>query len=413
MQRIRSLDRRLVAAARDIKILSRLTWPAQIGDQFLADWRRDSPKLPEPPIEPIDLSAQRRELGAIADTCDASHPLEDFLLRTARSYRRAAELIEARGTARFSELSVLLYGSARDPVTPSGTLSTEAAARRLLQLTDSFAQSCSHRDADYCLLAETVAEELRRALNAVFVDRPVTVVLDAGLAAKAAAGADRIRIRANTCFAHIDVPQLIHHEAMVHTLTARNGKLQPLLTSFELGAPRTTRTQEGLALFAELITNSIDVGRLRRIAARCVAVGMATDGGNFIDVFRFFLTCGQTDIEAYASSTRVFRGGDPRGGVPFTKDVVYLQGLAQVHAFLRDAVRSERFDDALRIFSGRMHLGDVERLRPFFDDGTIAPPHYRPPWVNQHSTLVAFLLYAGFADLLGLHTMVAPQEDGA
>lgn len=198
---------------------------------------------------------------------------------------------------------------------------------------------------------------------------------------------------------------------MVHTLTARNGRLQPLMTSFELGAPRTTRTQEGLALFAELITNSIDVGRLRRIAARSVAVGMATDGADFVDVFRFFLTCGQTDFEAYASAYRVFRGGNPRGGVPFTKDVVYLQGLATVHAFLRDAVRNERFDDGLRIFSGRMRLGDVERLRPFFADGTIAAPRYRPPWVNERSTLVAFLLYAGFADVLGLHTMATPPED--
>ena len=411
MKRIRELDQQLVAAARDIKVLSRLTWPTQVGDQFLADWRRGSAKLPELSVEPVDLSEQRQALGAIADTCDASHPLEDFLLRTARSYMRAAELIEARGTARFGQISALLYGSARDPITPGGSFSTEAAARRLLELTDGYAQSCSHRDADYCLLAETVADELRRALNAVFVDDPVTVVLDAGLAAKAAAGARRIRVRANTCYSHIDVQQLIHHEAMVHTLTARNGKLQPLLTSFELGAPRTTRTQEGLALFAELITNSIDVGRLRRIAARSVAVGMATDGANFIDVFQFFLTCGQTDFEAYASSSRVFRGGDPRGGVPFTKDVVYLQGLAQVHAFLRDAVRSNRFDDGLRIFSGRMRLGDIERLRPFFDDGTIAPPHYRPTWANQHSTLVAFLLYAGFADILGLHTMAAPQPD--
>ena len=35
-----------------------------------------------------------------------------------------------------------------------------------------------------------------------------------------------------------------------------------------LGAPRTTRTQEGLATFAEIITGAIDISRLRRIALR-------------------------------------------------------------------------------------------------------------------------------------------------
>ena len=411
-ERVRGLDRRLVAAARSIKVLSRLTWPATIGEQFLADWRRGCPSIPKPPIEPVDLANQRRELDGIAAECDASHPLEDFLRRTARSYSRAAELIEARGTRRFRDISILLYGSASDPVTPGGAFSTEAAAQRLLQLTAGYVESCGHRDDDYCLLATTVAEELRRAVDAVFVDEPVAIVLDPSLVAKAAAGASRIRLRDKTCFSRADVKQLIHQEAMVHTLTARNGKLQPLLTSLELGAPRTTRTQEGLALFAELITNSIDVGRLRRIAARCVAVGMASNGANFVEVFRFFLSCGQTDLEAYASAGRVFRGGDPNGGVAFTKDVVYLQGLARVHAFLRDAVRSGRFDDGLRIFSGRLRLGDIERLRPCFDDGTIIAPHYRPAWVHEQSTLVAFLLYAGFADILDLHSLAAPTEDG-
>ena len=66
----------------------------------------------------------------------------------------------------------------------------------------------------------------------------------------------------------MDIHQLIQHEGFVHMLTAINGRSQPNLGSLGLNAPRTTRSQEGLATFGELITRSIDLGRLRRIALR-------------------------------------------------------------------------------------------------------------------------------------------------
>ncbi len=50
-----------------------------------------------------------------------------------------------------------------------------------------------------------------------------------------------------------------------------------------------TRTQVGVAVFSELITYSIDLVRLRRIALRAVAVDPALSGADFIDVFRLRL----------------------------------------------------------------------------------------------------------------------------
>ena len=66
------------------------------------------------------------------------------------------------------------------------------------------------------------------------------------------------------------------HEAFIHTLTSLNGRHQPHLKVLGLGAPRTTRTQEGLATFAEIITGAIDISRLRRIALRVVMVKQRT-----------------------------------------------------------------------------------------------------------------------------------------
>ena len=57
-----------------------------------------------------------------------------------------------------------------------------------------------------------------------------------------------------------------------------------------------TKTQEGLAVFSELITGSIDVDRMRRISDRVVAIQMSIDGADFIEVFRYFLAVSYTHL---------------------------------------------------------------------------------------------------------------------
>lgn len=109
------------------------------------------------------------------------------------------------------------------------------------------------------------------------------------LAAKAAAGASRIRLRDATCFSENDVRQLLEHEAFVHSLTALNDRARPWLRSLALGAPRSTAAQERLATFAELVTGAIEIARLERIALRIIAIDMALSGDDFIEVFRWFV----------------------------------------------------------------------------------------------------------------------------
>src|SRR4029078_13662070 len=115
--------------------------------------------------------------------------------------------------------------------------------------------------------------------------------------------------KGNAVFSQLDKDQLLYHEAFVHTATQLNGRKQGNLKSLGLGAPRTTRTQEGSAVLSELITNSIDLTRLRRIALRVIAVKMALDGADFIDLFKFFLEAGQSEVESVRSAQRIFRGG--------------------------------------------------------------------------------------------------------
>ena len=81
-----------------------------------------------------------------------------------------------------------------------------------------------------------------------------------------------------------------------------------MLPSLALSSPRITATQEGLATFAEQITGSIDIERMKRISLRIEAVAMALDGADFIEVFRYFLDAGQSRSDSFTSAQRVFRG---------------------------------------------------------------------------------------------------------
>jgi hypothetical protein len=91
----------------------------------------------------------------------------------------------------------------------------------------------------------------------------------------------------------------------VHSLTALNGREQPNLKSLALNSPRNTATQEGLATFAELMSGSIDIERMKRISLRIVAIHKAMHGADFIDVFRFFLDAGQSDTDSFTSANSV------------------------------------------------------------------------------------------------------------
>ena len=203
-------------------------------------------------------------------------------------------------------------------------------------------------------------------------------------------------MRGSAVFSQLDKDQLLYHEAFVHTATQLNGKKQINLKSLGLGAPRTTRTQEGIAVLAELLTGAMDITRLRRIALRVIAVKMALDGADFIETFKFFLDAGQSEVESVRSTQRIFRGGAVKGGIVFTKDAVYLQGLLEVHTFLRVAIRDNRPELIRNLFAGRLTLADTLRLAPLFESGWLKPPVYLPHWASDLRRLAAAMAYSAF-----------------
>ncbi|QEE23610.1 DUF1704 domain-containing protein [Rhodanobacter glycinis] len=400
LQRYADLDRRLLAAVRGIHILGAVAWPASLERRMIADYAQGRFALPEVNYRRPDLAAARAELAAIEREAGdgAAAPtdaLGDYLRRTAESWRIAAEMLEAVGTGGVTAPSIALYGKPGD-VIPGSHRSNLDAARYFVELSDELGADLLADDIRVDIPSATLRDELASTLDGFFGAGVIAVELDAELTAKAAAGATRIRLRDGTCFSEYDRHQLLAHEAFVHSLTALNGREQPLLASLARTSPRVTATQEGLAVFAELMSGAIDIARLKRISLRILAIDMALNGADFVEVYRFFHERGQGVEDSFHSAQRVFRGVPVTGGAAFAKDNVYLSGLLAVHTFFRWAFREQRMDLLRYLFAGKLALADVLSLEPHFADGTLASPRWLPPWMRHAHGLAGKLAFSVF-----------------
>lgn len=401
---LQGLDSRIVLASRDIKVLSKLSWHADIQIDFLNGVEKGNLKLPAPVYSTVDLSENRAELSACMAALEGSdEPLQQYLFDTAESYHTLCLLLESIGKPELSTHSLTLYGGPTDVVS-SGQVNNLEAAKHFLEVSQSYKQEESLQEIEYCISTETLAEEMRARLGEVFDEGLVRVEVDEDMVSKAAAGATRVRLRANTGFSEYDLEQLLQHEAFVHSLTAINGK-QQRFQSFSLGAPRTTGAQEGLATFAEMVTGVMDINRLERLALRVVAIDLALNGADFIEVYRFFLSVGQTETESFNSAMRIFRGVPVTGGSAFTKDVVYLHGLMEVHTFFRWAVQHKKLALGRHFFAGRMTLSDVVKLEPVFKQGILVEPRYQPPWMIRTRALAGYLAFSVFVNRISVEEM--------
>jgi uncharacterized protein (TIGR02421 family) len=394
-QKIQKLDAALVQASKKIKVLNTLAWPIGVEEKFLEDWRKGKPHLPAIKIEPPDVKSSVKELDAIVKQCDQVDPVEKFLSETALSYANAGRMLMHVGTPDFTKYSIKIYGRP-DAVYKLQGLTGVDGAKFFLDVTDKLIGNPNIQPTETDISATDFAGWLKAEVDEFFQHDSVEVIVDQKLSSKALAGATRIRVRGSAVFSQLDKDQLLYHEAFVHTATQLNGRKQMNLQSLGLGAPRTTRTQEGIAVMAELITNAIDISRLRRIALRVIAVKMALDGADFIDLFKFFLEAGQSEEESVKSAQRIFRGGAVKGGVVFTKDAVYLQGLLEVHTFLRLAIRDNQPNLVRNLFAGRLTMADALRLNPLFESGWLIPPTYIPTWASDLRRLAAMMAYSAF-----------------
>ena len=386
----------LERAAAKLPILRAVSWDATIKTIFLSDGR-----LPTPNYNPVDTSHAREILGSI-EIDKTSHPVHDWLRRIHSKLTTTADMLDSRGTPEFFTHSRELFG-APDEVMLDGETTVIDLAEHMERIFAGMSLGALNLGGDdKTFTAEEFAKNLKPPLKRYFGDDIPKVLVVDSLSAKAIAGSKRIRLREDATFTDRDLDQLLQHEAYIHAGTAKNGQRQDAFPILGRAHAGTTEIQEGLAVFAEIISGAMDPHRFRRLSDRIHAISMSAQGADFKEVFEFYMSRNDNPSEAYNNTFRVFRGGVVTGGAPFTKDIVYLKGLMRVHNFLRTVVSLERADLIRLLFVGKLDVEDIPALAYLRKEGLIHRPKYLPQWVKDLRFLVSYLAYSAFLNKVKL-----------
>jgi uncharacterized protein (TIGR02421 family) len=401
-ERIRAVNRLLHGACRPLRILRTVAWASEVKERFLAQGGRELPDVtyasfdPAPTIEAVREA--RRQIVPVTT-------IDLWLDRQANAIELSARMLAAVGTTGFFEYGRQLYGEPTAPLryVPITPLDLAQSVLDTIRNLDHIALNAAPPSYH---TAEEVAENLGQAVRAQFGDQAPAIELVDRLSANALATSGAIRIRRGARFTDRDCIQLLHHEAYIHVATSLNGQAQTDLPLLAAGHPGTTRTQEGLAVFAEVISGSIELDRLRRLADRVLAIQMAIDGADFLEVYRYFLERTDDPDQSFENTRRVFRGGVITGGAPFTKDLVYLLGLLQVDNFIRAGFAAGRADCLHLLFCGKLDLFDIPALCELYALGLCRPPRFLPPWISDPRYLLAMLTFSVFTSRVSLEPIV-------
>lgn len=400
IEKIKEAAEALYKVSVPIRILTPLSWDIGVKEKFFADKAKELPKgisYPSMPADQMvadldDVKSQIAKLG--------SGNIKEWLSRSEEKIRSSVWMLASCGQPDFFKFSSQLYGTPKQEMA-AGSGSSFFFAEKLSHLFGSYSQVAGNWAPDLCHLATDVADHMQKAA-AVFGEFAPKVEIATDMSANVLAGPKRIRIRRSACFSDLDIQQLVEHEVMIHVLTSINGFHQKDMQLLGVAHPRSAKTQEGLAVFAEFITNSIDINRFRRIADRVLAIQMAVEGADFLEVYRFFLERVSSEDQAYENTKRVFRGGVITGRAPFTKDIVYLDGLLQIHNFLRIAVSSGRADCLKLLFVGKLDVLDLPAVAELIELKLCEMPKFLPKWVSDPRFLISYLGYSAFLNEIDL-----------
>ena len=391
----------LYEASKQIRILRNIDWPAEVKEQFFKNKETKLPIIEYKPIDPTDIL---REIDKARAIIPNSSRFKNWAHGIANTLENSAYLLANLGQKEFYKYSQKLYGCPKDTL-PDGKSNSLDLASYLEEMYENIGKLNLGAESPANLNAETVQKRMLTEVNSMFGSDAPEVIIDKEVSSKAIAGRRRIRIRHDALFSDLDIDQLIHHEAFIHVATSINGHSQKQLKILAASHPGTTKTQEGLAVFAEYITGHLDLDRLRRLSDRILGIQMAIDGADFIQVYNFFKEKTVSKEQAFENTRRVFRGGVITGGAPFTKDIVYLDGLQHVHNFLKTVVADGRADLLHLLFVGKLDIEDIAEMVQFKKLGLLNDALYLPPWLKDIRFLLSYLAYSSFLNNIDLSLM--------
>jgi uncharacterized protein (TIGR02421 family) len=410
IERLQTAANLLKKAEKPVRILRAVAWPPEAQARFFAEGEKE---LPEVTYTPLDAAPIHEAVAEARAKIDGTGPVHDWLRRIADTVDVGAAMLAGIGTKTFHKHCLQLYGSPQTELMNCDVRPLDLA-RMLDYVLSAYANLELNLNAKGelpTITAEHMQPRMQAILNRHFGADAPRVEIAEHLSAKALAGAKAIKLRRDAAFSDRDVAQLVQHEAFVHAATSLNGAAQTSFPILGAGHPGTTRTQEGLAVFAELISGAMDPSRLLRLADRVLAIQMSMDGADFLQIYQFFKDKTHDKIQAFENARRVFRGGVLTGGAPFTKDSVYLEGVVRVHNFLRIAVQETRVDCIRLLFAGKMDIEDMPAVTALAAQGLCVFPKYLPPWARDLRFLLSYIAYSSFLNRMNLERVRDHYKD--
>jgi len=412
LTQVRQLSDRLVNLQTPVRILDAVKWDKAIRQDFFAHKCKRLPQVTPDyyqqkslGFEPAELRKAFAELEReITRQIGQLSPISQLMRNMCREYRLVTRLLEARGSADFHDLSVELYGHPRD-VFHAGDPSLAELAQMMEQPLQQLLNADVLPDEPRDIPAPAAVKQLQAQLDASMPGMQVQVMLSDGIVSDAAAGSDRIKLNQEVHFSQRELDLLEAHEGWIHVGTTQNGLTQPYLTFLSKGTPGATVTQEGLAVLTEIITLRSTPKRLTRLVNRIHAITLATDGADFMEVYRHFIDKGLPAEESFTMCERVFRGSLPELPMPFTKDLAYIKGFVLIYNLFRVAIQLGRIDHLPLLLVGKLQLDDFRLLSELYDQGIISAPSFVPPYFKDLRGLATWLSFGRFIGSLNFEQL--------
>ncbi len=377
-------------ASRKAKILATLGWGREVAAGF---FKAGGESLPQPSyaVDKKGLTDALQALGALHPRLQGEHPVLQWLMKNKDSYSAGVRLILALESPAFFEISTQLYGCSSSRLAQGQTTYLELA--RSISGRMGICNLNDISESNVTLSAAEFAAGLEKKLRKRSPLMAVKVELSDEIVAKVVAGMSRVRIRSDSRFSAFELGALWNHEVESHCLTAQNGARQLHAPFLSAGGPRTTLTQEGIAVFHEIYGHTMSQSRFLSLCDRVEAIHMVEQGADFMELYRWFKVRSESDLDAFYASQRVFRGAPLGGRAPFTKDIVYLAGLLEVYHFLQAATKTHNHMLIESLISGRFAVEDVAVVEWLRVHGILEPPYFVPDWLKNWEGLISFFSF--------------------
>lgn len=385
-RRARDMSHEIRTAQKDLRILSAVRWDKDFEANYLAQEGKptlDSVRFNYKSRKPNFLLNEKLALlqnlqSRVTNELEESPDLQFIFQAILRDLTNVAKLITKVGTEEFGLLSEDLWGSPKQRLSPSGPTILNVAerfGRNLNRVSDSETEKMFPK----VLNSEGLASLLRSRLQESHLIERVKVIVTNQLVADAAAGSDYVKIRRDAKFSIKDVDVLLYHEVYTHIVTGLNGRSQRYAKWLGFDSPRCSSTQEGLAVFIELLSGKTYPRRQKRIIDRIMLLGMIEAGDQPSRMYEWLLDMGYSHKEALSLIMRAFRGSNPEARRPFTKDVSYIKGLIECFNFIHLSLIHNHYDHIHALYCGKMNVREVPHIVNLMKDGLIEKPRWIPP----------------------------------